>query len=282
MHFRSFAPDPDHYFEDRVTNDRGRRLAFVLVNLPRPGSGIIVAEKYKLREIMNTDQQSQLVTARITGAWYLLLAISGMIGFLLLHSRIYVSGDISKTVTNLGEHETLARIRLLMEFLIVVSQALTAVYFFKLFKDINHFASWALAAWGMMNAGLIMISAIAMGGAIKVANSELALSDKIIVVQIFDQFITHAWGLGSLFFGLWLIPMGYIVVSSQRMPVWLGRILILGGVGYILSAFASYSGFDDAWVGFLPIPATVGEFWMIAYLLIFGIREASEVQTQAQ
>lgn len=217
-------------------------------------------------------RQTELVTARMTGVWYLLLAISGMIGFLILHGKIYVSGDISKTVANLSEHETLARIRLLMEFAIVVSQAVAAVYFFKLFKDINHFASWALAAWGMMNAGLIMISAIAMGGAINVANSELALTDKMIMVQIFDQFIANAWGMGSLFFGLWLIPMGYVVVSSQRMPVWLGRILMLGGVGYILSAFTNYIGMDGAWVGLLPLLATVGEFWMIAYLLIYGIR----------
>lgn len=217
-------------------------------------------------------RQTELVTARMTGVWYLLLAISGMIGFLILHGKIYVSGDISKTVANLSEHETLARIRLLMEFAIVVSQAVAAVYFFKLFKDINHFASWALAAWGMMNAGLIMISAIAMGGAINVATSELALTDKMIMVQIFDQFIANAWGMGSLFFGLWLIPMGYAVVSSQRMPVWLGRILMLGGVGYILSAFTNYIGLDGAWVGLLPLLATVGEFWMIAYLLIYGIR----------
>lgn len=217
-------------------------------------------------------RQTELVTARMTGVWYLLLAISGMIGFLILHGKIYVSGDISKTVANLSEHETLARIRLLMEFAIVVTQAVAAVYFFKLFKDINHFASWALAAWGMMNAGLIMISAIAMGGAINVVNSELVLSDKIIMVQVFDQFIANAWGMGSLFFGLWLIPMGYVVVSSQRMPVWLGRILMLGGVGYILSAFINYLGMDGAWVGLLPMLATVGEFWMIAYLLIYGIR----------
>lgn len=217
-------------------------------------------------------RQTELVTARMTGVWYLLLAISGMIGFLILHGKIYVSGDISKTVANLSEHETLARIRLLMEFAIVVSQAVAAVYFFKLFKDINHFASWALAAWGTMNAGLIMISAIAMGGAINVATSELALTDKMIMVQIFDQFIANAWGMGSLFFGLWLIPMGYAVVSSQRMPVWLGRILMLGGVGYILSAFTNYIGLDGAWVGLLPLLATVGEFWMIAYLLIYGIR----------
>ena len=221
---------------------------------------------------MNEQQKELVGTARIAGVWYLVLAIAGVVGFLVLHPQIYVSGDLPQTVANLSKHETIARLRLLLEFAIVISQALAAVYFFKLFKDINHVASWALAAWGTMNAGVIMISAIAMGGAINVANTTLIMSDKLIMIQIFDQVIKNAWGVGSLFFGLWLIPMGYIVASSQRMPVWLGRTLILGGVGYIASAFLSYAGFRFSWVDMLTIPATIGEFWMIGYLLVFGIR----------
>ena len=219
------------------------------------------------------QQQKELVgTARITGFWYLMLAITGMVGFLMLHGRIYVAGDPSKTLANLVEHETIARTRLLFEFLIVISQALAAVWFYKLFKDIRHDAAWALAAWGMMNAAAIMISAMAMGGAIEVAGSAQALNEKLIMTQLFQQFIKHAWGVGSLFFGLWLIPMGYIVVSTQRMPVWLGRLLILAGTGYLVSTFISYMGVHGAWVEMLVIPATVGEVWMVAYLLIFGIR----------
>ena len=223
---------------------------------------------------MNMDQQhKELVgTARIAGAWYLMLAITGMAGFLLLHSRVYVTEDPSKTLSNLADHETLARIRLLFEFMIMVSQALAAVWFYKLFQDIRHVAAWALAAWGMMNAAAIMISAMAMGGAIEIANSTQPLNEKMIMIQLFLQFIKNAWGVGSLFFGLWLIPMGYIVVSSQRMPVWLGRVLILGGAGYMLSAFIAYMGVRETWVDLLTVPATVGEFWMIGYLLIFGIR----------
>lgn len=225
---------------------------------------------------MKEDQQKELVgTARITGVWYLLLAITGMVGFLMLHSRIYVADDPSKTLANLTEHETVARARLLFELLIVTSQALAAVWFYKLFKDIRHDAAWALAAWGMVNAVAIMISAMAMGGAIEVANGPHAPGEKLVMIQLLNQFIKHAWAVGSLFFGLWLIPMGYIVVSSQRMPVWLGRVLILGGIGYIVSTFINYMGVNDAWVGTLVIPATVGEFWMIGYLLIFGIRPAS-------
>lgn len=215
--------------------------------------------------------KEEITTARLTGIWYLLLGISGMVGFLTLHPKLYVA-DPAQTLTNLTEQETLARIRLLLEFAIVVSQALAAVWFFKLFKDINHVAAWALAAWGMMNAAAIMISAMAMGGALGIVNSTSSLDDKLIMIQIFDQFIKNAWGVGSLFFGLWLIPMGYVVVSSQRMPVWLGRVLILGGAGYLLSACLNYMGIKGVWLDLMVIPATVGEFWMIAYLLIFGIR----------
>ncbi|MDZ7645683.1 MAG: DUF4386 domain-containing protein [Cytophagales bacterium] len=95
---------------------------------------------------MTEDQQhKELVgTARITGVWYLMLGITGMVGFLRLHARIYVSDYRSKTLANLTEHETLARTRLLFEFLIVISQALAAVWFYKLFKDIRHDAGWAL------------------------------------------------------------------------------------------------------------------------------------------
>jgi Domain of unknown function (DUF4386) len=162
--------------------------------------------------------------------------------------------------------------RLLAEFAIIVSQALAAVYFFKLFKDINHFAAWALAAWGMMNAGIIMISAIAMGGSIHVAGLSVPDNEKLMMLQVFMLLIKGAWAIGSLFFGLWLIPMGYAVVSSKRMPIGLGRVLQIGGVGYIASAFLVYGGLSGSWIDMLTIPATIGEFWMIGYLLIFGIR----------
>lgn len=230
---------------------------------------------------MNEDQQhKELVsTARITGAWYLMLAIAGMVGFLTLHTQIYINDDPARTLNNLTEQNTIARIRLILELLIILSQALAAVWFYKLFKDLRPVAAWALAAWGMMNSGVIMISAIAMGGAINVAAGAAAPDDTVIMITIFSQVISNAWAVGGLFFGLWLIPMGYVVVSSKCMPLWLGRILIIGGAGYLVITFLTYMGMTDAWVGLLVIPATVGEFWMIAYLLIFGIRPISVMES---
>lgn len=220
------------------------------------------------------NKQDQLIkTARITGLWYLLLAISGILGFMVFHSKVFISGDLEKTLTNLIDSESTARIRLLLEFVIVLSQALVAVWFYKLFKNINESAAWTLGIWGMVNAIVIMISAISMASAIGIANNSLyTLEDKMLSIQILQHLISNAWGVGSLFFGLWLFPMGYIVIKSKRMPVWLGRTILIGGFGYVISTFIGYSGIDFSYSQILTVPATIGEFWIIGYLLIFGIR----------
>jgi hypothetical protein len=225
---------------------------------------------------INDKQRALVKTARTAGFWYLMMAISGILGFLIFHPQVFDSADARITLTNLIEHESLARTRLLLEFAIIVSQALTAVWFYKLFRNINEWAAWSVGIWGMINSVAIMISAISMGSAIQIANSSQPLNDKIILIELLSSIITNAWGVGGLFFGLWLIPLGYIINSTKRMPIWLGRTLIAGGIGYLLSTVVNYIGIEIPLSGYLTIPATVGEFWMIGYLLIFGIRTVNE------
>lgn len=222
------------------------------------------------------DKQSQLMAiARTAGIWYLIMAISGILGFMIVHPQVY-NADPQQTLTNLTDGNTLARLRLALEMVIIVSQALTAVWFYRLFRNINEWAAWSTGIWGTVNAVAIMISAISMGAAIKVALSSQLMEDKLVLIDLLTHLISNAWGVGGLFFGLWLIPLGYIITSSGRMPVWLGRTLIIGGIGYLISTFINYMGISGSWTGLLTIPATIGEFWMIGYLLIFGIRPVNE------
>ncbi len=223
------------------------------------------------------NERRELVkTARIAGIWYLLLAVSGILGFMVLHAKVY-SSDPEITLTNLTDSENLSRLRLLFELLLVLSQALAAIWFYKLFRSISDWKAWAVGIWGTMNAAVIMISAISMAAAIQIADSSTqSQDDKVLLIELLGQLIKHSWTVGGLFFGLWLIPMGHVVVSSKRWPLWLGRILILGGAGYILSTLLYYMGFKHPLMDFLTIPATIGEFWMIGYLLIYGIRPGNE------
>lgn len=56
-------------------------------------------------------------------------------------------------------------------------------------------------------------------------------------VQLVFELNESSRGMGAMFFGPRLIPMGYAIVTSDQMPRWLGRILVVGGAGYLLSAF---------------------------------------------
>ena len=84
--------------------------------------------------------------------------------------------------------------------------------------------------------------------------------------------LDNLWSSGNLFFGLWLIPMGSCVLRSRWMPRALGWILIVVGAGYVLVPFISQLVPDaGAAVAILPLVATVGEFWMMGYLLVRGV-----------
>lgn len=215
-------------------------------------------------------------TARITGLLYLGVGITGMLGFLLIRPEIYVAGDAAATLANLVEREMLARLGIAFELLVVLTQALVSVWFYKLFRTVSSTAAGSLAAFGLINSTAILASAAflvtALTGALDPALAPGG--DAAGTVQLMYELSGAFWGVGALFFGLWLIPMGYLVVVSRWMPRPLGSILVAGGVGYVLSAFVLYLIPDapGAVEVALTVLATVGEFWMIGYLLIKGVR----------
>jgi hypothetical protein len=215
-------------------------------------------------------------TARITGAFYLLLGITGMAGFLVIRPQLYVNGDAQATLDNLASKPSLAHASVALEFAIILTQALVALWFYKLFADVNRVAAVGILGFGLMNAAAIMTSAVFMATAVSVASGDSPApgGDAAATVGLLGSLSEGAWGVGNLFFGLWLIPMGWAVVSSSRMPRALGWVLIVGGIGYLVSGLVKY-GIADApgpVVDGLAFLATVGELWMIAYLLIKGIR----------
>lgn len=88
-------------------------------------------------------------TTRLTGLFYLALAITGIFAFLFARAELYISGDAAATTTNFIKQEGLARFGIAAELALVAFQALAAVWFFKLFQKANMFAAFSLAAFGI-------------------------------------------------------------------------------------------------------------------------------------
>lgn len=212
-------------------------------------------------------------TARLTGLAYLGLAISGMLAFVLVRGQLYVAGDAAATTANLVELEALARFGIAADLTVVLTQALAALLFFALFRGVNALAAGALSAFGLINAVVILVATVFSATALEVALAADARgSAESATALLLYELSGTAWTVGGLFFGLWLIPMGWLVWHCGSMPTVLGWVLVVGGAGYILSTFLAYlaPGLAES-TSALTVPASVGEFWMIGYLLWKGV-----------
>ena len=215
-----------------------------------------------------TAQWATTGSARVTGGLYLALAIAGGIGFLVVRPML-ADADAAVTLANLREHEALARTGLALEMALVVFQALAALWFFRLFRAVDDFAAAAIAVFGVLNSVAILASAASLATALEAALGGAGGDPG--TPQLMYELSENLWGVGNLFFGLWLVPMGICVLRSRTMPRLLGRVLVVGGAGYVLSGFVAYLWPDLAVVpDLLAVPATVGELWMVGYLLVRG------------
>jgi len=206
-------------------------------------------------------------SALLTGLAYLGLLITGALGYMLVRGELFVDGDAARTAANVVEREGLARTGVALDIGASLTQALVAVCFFGLFGRIHRNAAAAITAFGLMNSAALMIAAVFSWSAL-----DAALGGSADDTQLLYQLQGTVWDVGGIFFGMWLLPMGWLVLRASPMPRLLGWLLLVGGLGYVASTLVlvllpDATGFADA----MLIPSTVAELWMITYLLWRGI-----------
>jgi hypothetical protein len=165
----------------------------------------------------------------------------------------------------------LARIGVAAEGGAALMQALVAVAFFMLFRRIHAVAAGCVAAFGLVGSAALMLAATSSATALHTAldGSASSAENALLMYDLNDS----AWVVGGLFFGLWLLPLGWLVLRSSYTPRLIGWLLLAGGSGYLLSTFVTIllPGATAAADGLL-VPSTIGELWMIGYLLVKGVR----------
>jgi hypothetical protein len=70
-----------------------------------------------------------LTESRITGLLYLGLAVTGIFVFIFVKDNMYVAGDALATNAHFLQKETLARVGVVEELMLVIFQALVALWF---------------------------------------------------------------------------------------------------------------------------------------------------------
>ncbi len=218
-------------------------------------------------------------TARTAGLLYLGIALTGLLGHLIIRSQLFDADDPATTLAQLVNSESLARLGIALELGIVLTQVLAGLWFYRLFRSVDTFAAGSLVAFSFVNAIVILMSAVFLASALSVAiDPALAPGgDAAATAQLMYVASDHLWLIGEIFFGLWLVPMGRLVHLSGWMPRPLGWILMVGGAAYVIGPFLAYLTDVRLAADLVAIPATAGEFWMIGYLIVRGVNATSPV-----
>ncbi len=80
--------------------------------------------------------------------------------------------------------------------------------------------------------------------------------------------------VAQIFFGLWLVPLGYLAYKSGMFPKLLGALLVVGGACYLVDLLAAFLVPDLSREihGYVTIPSAIAEISMVVYLLVIGVR----------
>jgi hypothetical protein len=85
----------------------------------------------------------------------------------------------------------------------------------------------------------------------------------------------NGYAIDAMFFGLWLAPLGYLVVKSRYFPGLLGVLQIIACAGYLAGLFTGFLAPDlgKTVSTFVTYPAgAAGELPFMLWLLVKGVR----------
>jgi hypothetical protein len=211
--------------------------------------------------------------ARIAGLLYLALAVLGAWAQLYVRGTLYVPGDAAATTANIAGHETLFRLGLAADILMATVFVFLGVALYTLLHPVHARAATAVLVFTAVGAGSILVNLTFHVGALLVATEPAYAGSEDLVLLLLDLH-HHGYVLGGVFFGLWLLPMGYFAYRSTMFPTWLGVLVMIGSFAWIADPLIAFAlpGAPDAVRAVVSVPTSIAEFGLMLYLLIRGVR----------
>ena len=216
--------------------------------------------------------------AGIAGVLYLIVAIFAAFAYNVV-TKLYVAGDAAATAANVVANSGDVRMAVVADFVMVTAWVFLALALYRLLKHVHPGAARAMVVLVAIGAGIVCLNNVFEFEGMQVATNssyEAALGaggSNGLVLLLLD---TQHYGtlIASAFYGLWLVPLGYLAYKSGLFPKALGVALITVCVCYHAKLLAAFLA-PDLWTviqGYLSIPIWVFEFWMVLYLLLIGVR----------
>ena len=213
--------------------------------------------------------------ARLAGLFYFLQIPLCTFGVLYVSKALIVQGNPASTAHNILAHESLFRLSIVSALLGALDTIVTGVFLYKLFRHVNKSHAKILLACTLVVGPIAMFNELNKAIALLLLKSPTYLSafSAIQLQTISYAFLDlHKYGIqiAGIFWGLWLFPMGYLVIQSKFIPKIIGIFLLIGFIGYMID-FITFFMFPN--FGVIVSEFTfLGEVMMVFWLLIKGVK----------
>ncbi|WP_051442301.1 DUF4386 domain-containing protein [Arthrobacter sp. H14] len=223
--------------------------------------------------------ESQKRLARTAGALYLAVAVLAGFAIGFVRNSIYVSGDPAATVANIATNEGLFRLGFLADLTQSTLMLFIAMALYLLLQQVNKNVARAMVLIVAISVAIQTLNLAPSLAALRVATdpdytASVGAEGAGSLVMLMLDLQRDGFLIAQVFFGLWLLPLGYLVLKSTMFPSALGVLLMIACFSYLI-----HLPFMFLWpeVGtiltpIVAVPAIVAEVWMVLYLLIKGVR----------
>jgi hypothetical protein len=216
--------------------------------------------------------------ARIAGSLYLVVAVGGGFAELVVRSGIVAPGNAAATADNIRASATMFRAGFVADLVQATVFLLTAMALYLLLRHVHELVARAMVVFVAVSVAIICLNLLNQWVALQAATGEGLASafgpaGAAALTGLFADMHRSGYLIAQMFFGLWLLPLGYLVLRSGWFPKVLGVLLIVGCFGYLVDLFAQFlaPGVAEVIEPFVVAPAAVGELSFIAWLLVKGV-----------
>jgi hypothetical protein len=216
--------------------------------------------------------------ARIAGVLYLLVAVTAPLGLLVVPAQIFVDGDPAATAARVAASTGLLRLGIASELLHQAIQVFLLLALYQLFRPVSDALAKQLVVLGaLVSVPIAFVNVLNELAALMLADAaipwSLGSAQRADLVYLFVSLHAHGITVVSVFWGLWLFPFGLLVIRCGFIPVALGYLLLIAGVGYLAGSFLTILLPEQAaLIDQVTTILVLGEIPIVFWLLIWGAR----------
>lgn len=183
--------------------------------------------------------------ARMAGVFYLLTIIMGVFAEVFVRGALIVRDDAAATATNILAHEPLYRFGLAADLIMLACYTAVTLLFYALFKPVGRSLSLLAAFFSLMGIAVLAVNSLThvapllfLGNAHYLSPFETNQLQSLALMSL--KLHTRGYNISAVFFGIYMLLLGYLIFRSNFLPRILGVLMAVGGLSYLTDSFAVF------------------------------------------